>query len=149
MKQVPEKLKNSAPEGTTWFGGSIDRSKVSLRIFGDELNPEEITELLKCKPSVSWKKGDTIRGANKTRTGRWSLESNLSDETDLEDKVWDILNRISADVEVWNSIKRMNSVDLFCGIFLETGNRGFGISVNLMKELSRLGIDIGFDIYAP
>ena len=149
MKQISDELKNSAPEGTVWFGGPVDRSKVSLRIFGDNLNPDEISELLKSKPSASWKKGDVIKGTTIARTGRWSLDSNLSDEMDLEEKVWDILKRLSSDEKVWHSITTKHNVDLFCGVFLETDNRGFGLSVSLMRELSRLGIEIGFDIYGP
>jgi ribosomal protein L19 len=151
MKKMPDKLKNSAPEGTIWFGGPIDKSKVTLRIFGDDLNPDEISELLKCNPSVSYKKGDIIKNGQtaKAKTGRWSLESTLSDETDLEEKVWDILKRLSSDVNVWKSITTKYEVVFFCGVFLDTDNRGFGLSVSLMREISRLGIEIGFDIYAP
>lgn len=147
MKQIPEKLKNSAPEGTVWFGGPVDRSMAALRIFGDNLNPDEVSELLRCKPSESWKKGGIINGTTLARTGRWSLDSNLPNEADIEEKVWDILKRVSANKEVWHSITTRFRVDLFCGIFLESNNRGFGLSVRLMRKLSHLGIEIGFDVY--
>ena len=152
MKQVPDKLKNSAPEGTVWFGGPIDRSKVSLRIFWENLNPDEISRLLKCPPSKT--KEIVKKAIDKTKEGIshtawWNLESNLPDETDLEEKVWDILQRISGDQGVWDFLTARYDIDLFCGVFLETQNRGFNLSVKLMRELSRLGIKIGFDIYGP
>jgi ribosomal protein L19 len=152
MKEVPEKLKDSAPKDTHWFGGPIDRSRVALRIIGGDLDPEKISELLSCKPSTSIKKGDTIRSKNKDRTatiGRWSLDSDLSDESNLEEKIWNILKKVSSDQKIWDSITNKYQVDLFCGVFLESENRGFRLSVEIMKELSRFGIEIGFDIYAP
>ncbi len=152
MKQVPKKLKSDAPEGTIWFGGPIDRSKVSLRIFGKDLNPEEISRLLKCRPSEAKKSGHKAVGRTKERipqSGRWSLESELPAEKDLEEKVWDILKRVPSEQGVWKSLTGRYHVDLFCGVFLDKQNRGFGLSVKLMRELSRLGIEIGFDIYGP
>ena len=152
MKKVPEKLRDSATKDTQWFGGPIDRSCVGLRIIGDDLDPEKITQVLSCKPSTSYKKGDTIKSKYKDRVakiGRWNLDSELPDESDLEDKIWDILKKVSLDQKAWTTLTESYQVDLFCGVFLETENRGFGLSVDIMKALSRLGIEIGFDIYAP
>jgi hypothetical protein len=152
MKKIPEKLKNSAPEGTAWYGGPVDRSKVSLRVCGEDLNPPKISALLACEPSEGKKKEHPAVGRREipiSRTGQWTLESQLPDETDLEEKVWDILRRLSPSQEVWNSLTAKYRVDLLCGVFLETQNRGFSLSVKLMRELSRLGIAIGFDICEP
>ncbi len=46
MNNPPEKLVASAPEGTVWFGGPVDRSKMSIRIIGESVDPNEITKLL-------------------------------------------------------------------------------------------------------
>ena len=90
MKKPPDKLVKSAPEGTVWFGGPFDRSNASLRIFGDELNPDEISRSLGVPSTYSEKKGDVIVGKVSkqqriAKTGRWSIETNLPDEADVEE----------------------------------------------------------------
>lgn len=152
MSNVPKKLRESAPEGTVWFGGPIDRTKVCLRIFGDKLNPEEITKHLGIEPTTSYTKGEIIRGNKsnrQTKTGRWSLNSKLDDHIDLEEKIRDIIKPILANESYWETVTTECEVDLFCGLFLEAENRGFDLSSEIIGELGRLSINISFDIYAP
>ncbi len=153
-KKPPDKLVKSAPEGTLWFGGPFDRSKASLRISGDELNPDEISNLLEASSTYSERKGDVIVGKvtkhqRIAKTGRWSIESNLPDEVDVEEKLNELLDQVSNDESVWTSINKKYKVDIFCGMFMEANNRGFGLSVKTLKRLTSLGIEVGFDIYAP
>jgi hypothetical protein len=47
-----------------------------------------------------------------------------------------------------NRLDRLRrKVDIFCGPFLESSNRGFGISPEVSKLLSDRYLDIGFDLY--
>lgn len=154
MKTPPNKLVNSAPEGTVWFGGPVDRSEATLRILGDNLDPEEISELLGTLATRGEKKGDVIVvAASKqkriARTGRWSLESKLPVETDIDDKILELLEHVTDDESIWSSINKKYKVDIFCGIFMEADNRGFSLSVKTLKKLAALGIVVGFDIYGP
>ena len=154
MKKPPDTLAETAPEGTVWFGGEFDRSKVTLRIIGDNLSPDEITKLLGVSPTKSEKKGDvTIGKVSKTqrvaKTGRWSIESNLPDEIDVEIKINNLLDIVSNDNHVWSEINNKYKTDIFCGLFMEAENRGFSLSVKTLNRLASLGIEVGFDIYAP
>lgn len=60
--------------------GIADHSIVTLRIFGDDLVPSEVTALLGCEPTTAYSKGD-VRIGSKTgnryveKTGRWSLSA--------------------------------------------------------------------------
>jgi len=36
-KAVSRKPPTGAPEGTMWFGGPVDRWRVALRVYGEEL----------------------------------------------------------------------------------------------------------------
>ena len=56
MNKPPEEIVASAPEGTVWFGGPVDRSTMSLRIFGESVDPLEITKLLGHEPTKGRKK---------------------------------------------------------------------------------------------
>ena len=101
-------------------GGPIERVKVTLRIFGEELDPDEISKMLRCEPTHQARKGDTVAADNKGHQrvspfGIWGLNSMESEDVDLEEQVlkleilhsstilpphWDSLSLL----ETWESI---------------------------------------------
>jgi hypothetical protein len=42
-------------------GGEVDKTPVSLRFFGDALDPDEISKLLDCRPTDSCRKGELLQ----------------------------------------------------------------------------------------
>lgn len=133
-------------------GGPIERVKVTLRIFGDDLDPDEISNMLRCEPTHQARKGDIV-AADSTRIspfGSWRLNSVESEDLDLEQQVLKLLSRVNADRQVWQRLTRRYKVDLFCGLFLNEGswNRGFSLSSKVLKELAERNLQIAFDIYS-
>jgi hypothetical protein len=141
-----------APDGTVWFGGPVDSASVSLRIFGEDVDPVEISMLLGCEPTEAARTGETLTRPNgRTRMvsmGFWSLSSDRQ-ATDLADQIESLLAKLTNDAAVWQSLTERFDVDLFCGLFLETTNRGVSLPAHLMTALGERGLRIGFDIYAP
>jgi Domain of unknown function (DUF4279) len=144
-KAVSRKPPTGAPEGTTWFGGPIDRWKVSLRVHGEELDPDRISALLGCEPS-SWAR----KGTPFPKKGRWILEIDSKDcdeNDDVDEGVKMLLARLPSDPNVWTSLAKGHRVDVFCGLFLASSNGGFGISPEVSRLLADRGLEIGFDVY--
>jgi hypothetical protein len=136
-KQLLRRPPVGAPEGTFWFGGPVDRFKITLRVRGEDLVPDDVSSLLQCAPT----------GA---KHGRWSLQlesTECSPTDDVEDGIKRLLARLPSDSGVWASLTTRYEVDLFCGLFLASANRGFELSPQVMKLLADRGIEVGFDIY--
>lgn len=134
------------------FGGPVDEVCISLRIFGDDLDTDEVTRLLGCEPTVSYRKGELLPGTtrgNRAKTGRWSQEGGLPRTEDINAQVVALLNSLSSDMAVWRRLTENFRVDLFCGLFLEEANRGIELEVETMRMLVDRRLKIGFDIYAP
>ena len=136
------------------FGGPVDKVKVSLRVFGDDLDPDEVSRLLGCEPSSETRKGDIIVGRVTGRQrvapcGSWLLASTEDESVETEEQVSKLLSRLSSDLDVWKELTQKYRVDLFCGLFLNEFNRGFSLSSGLLKELAERNLKIEFDIYAP
>jgi hypothetical protein len=134
-----------APEGTIWFGGPVDRFKITLRIRGDELNFDRISALLGCRPTKTGK-----RGARAAKGSRWELSIESKDcdaQDDVEEGIKILLARLPSETALWTSLTTEYSVDLFCGLFMESSNRGFGISAETSRMLSDRHLEIGFDLY--
>jgi len=132
-------------------GGQVDESSATLRISGDDLDPDEITKLLEFPPTVARRKGDVRLGKRSmneytARTGQWHLETPRG-EGDLDNHIRWILDALCSDLEVWGSIGKKYEIDLFCGLFLHEWNQGTGICSELMLGLGERGIDLSLDIY--
>ena len=81
----------------------LQRSVATLRIIGDDLVPERITELLGCEPTASQTKGQIIRG-HKTgqeivmKKGMWRLEATDCEPEDLDRQVPELLGKLTQDL---------------------------------------------------
>ena len=142
---ITRKPPSDAPDGTVWFGGPVDRWKVALRVFGEELDPDRISVLLGCEPSSAARKGNPF-----PKKGRWLLEIQSDDcheNEDLDDGIRMLLARLPSDADLWLSLTNAYAVDMFCGVVLKSSNRGFAISAEVSRLLSDRNLEIGFDVY--
>ena len=149
-KPPPPNRCDADPSRLVKVGGPVDRSKVSLRLFGDSLVPAEVTRLLCCEPTRAFRKGDVEPDKRYHRVasqGSWLLEGALPENAGIEEQVAALLGRLTNDLPVWQRLTTDFRADVFCGVFLEEWSRGFGLSPRLTKMLGERGLEIGFDIF--
>jgi hypothetical protein len=132
----------------------ISRSTISIRLFGSELNPEKITQLLVCEPSSAAKTGEKIIKRNGqeriVKKGFWRLAYGESDEVILEEKIELLFGKLTTNLDSWRKVTRnLDTVDIFCGLFIDNWNEGFTLSQSILKKISDRNLEIGFDIYSP
>lgn len=129
---------------------AIARVRVSLRVFGDALEPEEVSALLGHPPSRSHRKGDKCApgGHGVEPTGAWILDSRVSEKSEIEDHIESLLGQLTSDPDEWVSLTERFSASIQCGVFLDQYNEGFEISPRLCRALAHRGLVIAFDIYS-
>jgi len=129
---------------------AIARVRASLRVFGDVLEPEEVSALLGHPPTRSHRKGDKCgpNGTSVEPTGAWILDSRISEKSEVEDHVESILGLLTSDHDEWASLTERFSASILCGIFLDQYNEGFELSPRLCKALANRGLVIAFDLYS-
>lgn len=131
--------------------GQIHHSAATLRIFGDDLQPDEISQMLKCQPTKAERKGDVIRylsGRERTvKRGNWRLSAQSAEPEDLEGQIQWLMSQVNDDLGVWKSLTQAYDVDLFCGLFMRSSNDGLSLSPETMLMLGQRGIELGLDIY--
>ena len=130
----------------------LHKSVATLRVRGDDLIPDEITDLLGTSPSHAQRKGDRIVGpkTGQERTakfGMWGLEASGCEPADLDGQIRELLDRTRSDLSVWQKLGKRYQVDLFCGLFMASINEGLTLSPQSLAALGERGIEIGFDIY--
>jgi Domain of unknown function (DUF4279) len=138
------------PEGVyVTVGGNVDRIALGLRVIGPGLDPDRISELLGCAPSGSHKAGDPVSkdGRGRRSEGSWRLKSTLPESAALDDHLSNVLDRVSSDLAVWRELTNRYRADVFCGLFLDSFNRGTALSASSCKALADRGLTVSFDIY--
>lgn len=138
------------PEVLLTIGGKVDKASVSLRFFGDELEPDEITEKLKCSPTNAFRKGDIVPNKFKPRvckTGSWHLHTEKNSEQNLEEQILELFGRLTEDLEIWQSLTKQFEADVYCGAWLNAWNRDIWLTPNLLKQISDRGLHLGIAIY--
>lgn len=131
----------------------LARSKASLRIFGDDLVPDEVSGLLRCAPTETWAKEHVEHSRSGReivrKSGAWFLRAAEAEPENLDGQVTELLSQMTSDLDVWATVTRQFDVDLFCGWFMKEPNEGVSVSPHTLRLLGERGIELSLDIYGP
>ena len=129
---------------------ALAHSRATLRLFGDDLVPEEITALLGAEPTRTTFRGQ-VNELGKVpkiwRTGSWRLEAPDAEPANPDGQIAEILDELTPDLDVWRSLTARFKVDLFCGWFMAGGNEGVSLSPDTLRALGERGILLDIDLY--
>lgn len=129
----------------------VSKSIATLRIAGDDLDPEGISLALGAKPTFSvprhgFHNYPSGRGRI-ARTGAWRIGTDYARPADLDSQIRDILSRLSNDPGVWKMISNRYEIDAFCGLWLEEENEMLGVMPSTLRMLGERNIKLELDIY--
>lgn len=132
--------------------GPFGHSQTTLRIYGDSLDPDDVTRLLGCEPTVSERKGERVVGPKTgvvrvARTGSWRLQATRTEPEDLPVQIDELLGKLTFDMSAWAKVRETCRIDLFVGLFMNSGNNGLSISPVHLRSLGERGIELGLDVY--
>ena len=130
------------------------RSVAALRIYGETLQPDEITRVLGAPPTLSRLKGDVqyrSKAGRETiaKVGMWLLNATDREPEDVNSQVIEILGKLTGDLGIWNSLSQRFDIDLSFGWFMRESNEGLEIAPATLAALSARGITLGIEMYAP
>ncbi|MGA2079586.1 MAG: DUF4279 domain-containing protein [Holophaga sp.] len=131
--------------------GPDDGVQVTLRVFGADLDPDEVTRLLGAAPTEAARTGTVLIGPDgqprNVRKGYWRLDAAPGPGT-VEDQVEALLGALTQDPAAWRELASRYEPDLLCGLFLEGFNQVSSLPPALVRALADRGLAIRFDIYA-
>lgn len=137
-----------AEESVVSVGGPVDEAQPTLCVYGDDLDPDDVTRLLGSPPSRSHRKGDVLgsKGA-RARTGAWLLESSSPASGDLEARILELLTHVTTDAEAWRQLSQGRTVRMSCMLTLREWSRGLSLSADLLADLANRRVELDFSIY--
>ena len=131
----------------------LHETRLTLRFFGDDLDPDEVTARLGLPPSVGVRKGGIWRTRNGTekvaRTGSWRLEAEDRTPGDLDGQISELLGALNDNLSVWQELTARFEADIFCGLFMREGNEGISLHPDTMMKLGKRNLSLDFDLYGP
>jgi hypothetical protein len=128
----------------------LARSRATLRLIGDDLQPVEITALLGAPPTSAHVRGDRNESRPAPavwRTGSWRLSADDAEPGDPAGQITQILDQLTPDLATWQSLGARYRIDLFCGWFMDEANEGVRLPPATLRALGERGIGLDLDIY--
>ena len=123
-----------------------------LRLFGEDLELDEITHILRCAPTAAQRTGEVIRyqsGRERiVKCGNWRLDANRAEPEDINGQVRWLLSQVESDLDVWKRLTQQFEADIYCGVFMKGSNEGFSLAPDVLALLGQRGIHLGFEIYS-
>ena len=132
-----------------WIMAVIYRTVATLRIIGDDLDPDEVTRLLGVEPTAQSRKGEANRSGYPAPHGIWRLGATEQVPGDLNAQIDELLAKVTPDPSVWTDLTRKFRCDIFCGLFMQDGNEGEQLEPRILAMLGSRGLQLGLDIYGP
>jgi len=125
------------------------RTYSTLRVFSDEISPDEITKLLQIKPTEAFRKGDAhAKGKLQRKANGWFYSTkNLSASRDTRRHVDMILDALEEKVVLVETLHKQGCKIDITSYWVSTGQGGPWLMPQQMLKLGRLGIAVWWDIY--
>lgn len=120
---------------------------VTLRFFGDDLDPTDVSRILGAEPTISRRKGDRIPDGRIAETGSWLLSAEPMSRASLEAQIDSLFARLSPEAGLWRPLALKYRGDLFCGLWSLEWNCGAEMSSELVQRVAARGLRLSFDIY--
>ena len=130
---------------------STNNNLATLAITSSILTAQDITDILQIQPTKSHEKGTSINLKNPGQVIRdkssWLLQSKLSRELPIQEKLEEISTLIETNLIGFQTIEDRAEIEIYCSFFLKDKSDVFSLSSTIMRKISLITIDIIVAIY--
>jgi hypothetical protein len=130
-------------------GGPIDEVNVTLALYSDELEPEEVSRALSVEPTSAHRRGESRAPARPSySSGAWLLNVHGRDAEPAEAVIDRLLKQLPEDPAVWCDLSMRHDIQVRFGLHMTGWNKGLSIPLKQVTRIAKLGASIEFNIYA-
>ena len=130
--------------------GGRERTTLSLRFFGVDLDPDEVTQALGVKATKSARRGEMVRilyTGSLRQQSSWHYTIEDESGTEPEKLILDLLRALPDDLTVWKRLTDTSDGSLFCGVFWRTDYGEINLSPECLSVVAERGLRLTFDTY--
>ena len=130
-------------------GGPVEELRVALAVYGDDLEPQEVTELLGRRPSKSFRRGYVAGPRSpEMQHGAWFLEQEAVGTEDPGRVIGQLLSLLPSSRQIWVQLNSRYKVQLRIAVHLNGWNNGFSFDAHTAERIAATGAEVIFDIYS-
>lgn len=126
---------------------------VSISIFGEGVDPDEVSQALGASPDRSHRVGEAVSAESsaRRRTGLWSITTHggVAEEALLAEHIALLFGRVSSDSVIWRQLADRHSTRVSIGWFMGEGNEALRVDASIVDELARRALHLDIDVFAP
>jgi Domain of unknown function (DUF4279) len=122
---------------------------VSFTLTGLDLDPEQITKLLKISPTNTWRLGDLIgKSILRCKHNGWRLNSELENSADLENHIEYLLKTLQQSWQTLVEICSQYDAEISCVIYsYEAQGPAIHFDKEIIQCVAELNAEIDVDYY--
>lgn len=132
-------------------GGRVDEVHVTLALYGETLDPDEVSRRLGCAPTSAFRKGDSERPSGRKGRpyphGAWLLTLEDKAPVEVDALVTQLLGRLPAEPAFWSDLRRDYRVRIWIALYTTAWNRGFTLRPRTTELVALTGAELVFDWY--
>lgn len=126
----------------------VDEASVSLCVFGEDLDPAEVTRLLGVAPTRTHRRGDRTEAQSRPSVqGAWIRQVRCEAPVTPEAALRRLLDSIPRDHDAWLQLAAEASVQVRVACHFTRWNKGFSFSPDVVRRLGELGLEVRFAFY--
>lgn len=130
-------------------GGPIDEVNVTLALYSEKLEPQEISRALGVEPTRAHRRGEHPRpNSPPAPSGAWLLTARGRDAEPAQAVIDRLLKQLPEDPAVWRDLRMRHDIQVRFGLHMTGWNKGFSISLKQVAHIAELGASMEFDIYS-
>jgi hypothetical protein len=130
-------------------GGPIDEVSVTLALYSEELEPQEISRALGVEPTSAHRRGERRSPTSPPFLSvAWLLTERGRDAERAEAIIDRLLKQLPEDPEVWRDLMIRYEIQFRFGLHMKEWNKGLSIPLEQVTRIAELGASMEFDIYA-
>lgn len=127
---------------------TCNKTFVTLRLYSNDLSPQEITNYLAIKPSEIIEKGDICRRKIISYNCWFFTSENIINSKDSRRHIDYLMDKLLPIKEKLKTLAEQGvGIDITCFWSSENGQGGPTLSPPQLSKLAELGIEFWFDIY--
>jgi hypothetical protein len=139
-----------AEHGGLNVGGEGTVKSLALTVYGDDLDPDELSQFFGVTPSSSNRKGDPRRreGQAPYRSGAWIFSIDAESGERIDDLTRRLRTAIPQKPEAWAQVSSRHKVALSFRLLTHGWNNDFELSAETVAFAALLGASVYMDVYA-
>ncbi|KKC50155.1 hypothetical protein VE23_24415 [Paenibacillus sp. D9] len=124
---------------------------IEFDIYGDDFNPQIITDQLNIQPHTSWRKGDSVEGKPIVRKKScWSFSTGYQESLDINDQLSEIIERFQGESEKLIELKKAHNLEILVSIVInieENQKPAMNFNKEAISFIHQIGAEVDIDLY--